>query len=128
MATEATLVKGTGWSNSPVVCLARIRGPSGSYLWSTDLSEVTWSVYDLDNDKAVAGSGTYASPGSVVFTELQTGAIWTIDDTGYNFKCTVAAANFPTAEHRYRIVFGFVTLTSGTFYQPFEYYVSDATG
>ena len=92
MTAEATLIKGTGWSDSPVVCLARIRGPSGTYLWATELSSVTWAVYDLDDDKAVKGSGTY-SPGSVVFTELQTGEIWTPDETGYNFKATVAAVN-----------------------------------
>ena len=127
MPTKATIVTTTVWAGNNLICLARILGDTGEYLLTTDLSSVTWQVLDLDNSKAVVGSGTF-SPGSVVYNTLQTDNIWTKDETGYNFKATVPGANFPLAERRYRVVFSFVTVSWGTFKQPFEAFTGDPTG
>jgi len=127
---EAAMILAGDWADSALVCLARIRAPGGDYLVAGDLASLTWAVYDLDNNKAVAGSGSGSlTPASAVYAALQTGADWTEDSTGYNFKATLGKSNFPKARRRYRIVFTFATtVAENSFKAVYENDTADATG
>lgn len=126
MPTSATVVTGRVWADDPATCLGRILSPAGDYLVQSDVTSATWTVYDLDDAKAVEGTGSL-TVSSVIFDTLQTDDIWTEDTTGYNFKSTISGTYLPDAGHNYRIVFAFVT-SSGTFHVPFEAYAADVTG
>lgn len=94
----------------------------GKWLKQADISTITCGVYDLDS--ATPGTAV-ATPSVVVATAIQDspvtdGAIWPLDATGWNFYHDLADTNFPTANHRYRVIYT-VTLTGGTvFWGDFE--------
>jgi len=109
---DATDIYGTAFKNGPVTLLARIVGQNGENVVQADLSAIRYTVYLLDdqnpdNRMAVAGhTGVLLTVAGVVFNALQTDALWTVDDTGYNF-CHVldvsAHPAFAVAGRRYLV-------------------------
>lgn len=83
--------------------MCRMLASDGSAAQQADVSSIAYSVYDRTGGSVVT-SGTL-TVSSVVFDTLQTGAPWTYDSTGYNFKTTLATTAFPTGGRLYRVEF-----------------------
>ena len=105
--TETTVFK-----NGTVTNLARLVGHNGVNLQQADFGSdssssgecnipARYSVYLLDRDApntrtAVAGHNNVAlNIADIIFDALQTDALWTLDDTGYNFRHTVDVCPSP---------------------------------
>jgi hypothetical protein len=127
MPTEAEVFGSAVWADGPAVCLARILGLDGAYIQQSDISSISYTVYDLDNSSAVVVSGTF-TVAATIYNTLQTGQIWTEDEMGYNFKATLPATCFPEGGRRYRVVFSFVTVSWGTISIPFQMFAADPLG
>lgn len=81
--------------------LARVLGPSGAPLTRAEISAIRYSLYLLDDRNPDART---AVPGHedvslavepVLLTSLETGAIWTRDAQGYNFRHTLGVSIDP---------------------------------
>lgn len=86
----------------------------GKWVKEADISTITCGVYDLDS--ATPGTAI-ATPTVTVATAIEdtpvtNGQIWAVDDTGWNFYHDLDGTNFPTANHKYRVIYT-VTMTGG---------------
>jgi len=103
--------------------LARIMARNGSGAvvtgegkWTTqaDFASITCKVFDRTTaDTEVTPAPTIVISSVIIDTPVTDGAIWTADDTGYNFAYDIAGTYFPTGGHIYRVEF-FATMTGGT--------------
>ena len=95
------------------VLLARVCASSGSTtpivgegypIVQANVSTITYSVFDMDNDNAAILSAQSLTVSAVIFDTLQdtAGYVWTADSLGYNFKHTLPITAFPTGGHTYR--------------------------
>lgn len=103
---------GTAFKNGTITSLARVVGADGSNITQSDISSGVYSIYLLDDQDAdgrtVVANHTAASLtiADVIFDTLQTDAIWTKDNEGYNFKHTIDISNdvaFAIAGRRYLV-------------------------
>lgn len=73
--------------------MARIRDVDGEYPAPADFSAITYKVVDLTASAArVVVAPTSLTPANVVYAALQTGAGWSVDETGYNFRMILPAS------------------------------------
>lgn len=126
----ATVVTGTGTgfamaasASADSVCvargdtpalLARIEGRDGndsSPIVQSDVSSIRYTVVDLDDGDRESVGGTLNKT-DVIFNTLQTGAIWTVDDVGFNFLHELPAEAIDQDDHRFVAEYT-VELTSG---------------
>ena len=104
--------------DSAFVVRARVQNVDQSaYLQRADLSTITRRVFDVDGNAVVTGhDGASETVASVISDTLQTtsdDAGWTMDDTGYNFKATVAHTALPTGnDNKYLLSFRFTDTNS----------------
>jgi len=117
-------IQGVVYKNKSVTLLARVEGETAGEavaITQSDLSAIKYSAYLLerdDPDERTAVSGhqdVVVVIASTIFDTLQTGSIWGIDATGYNFKHVLdVSANqvFAIAGRAYLIEFD-LTPTSG---------------
>lgn len=114
-------IRGTVFKNGSAVLLARIVGPDGDAVATSDLASIRYSVLAIDpidhnTLTPVNGHDDAALTVEDVFYDtLQTGGAWSIDETGYNFRHELEVATddaFPTAGTDYQIRYE-VTPVSG---------------
>lgn len=82
------------FKNGTSTNMARVVGADGANVTQSDITSGVYSIYLLDDQDAdsrtvVTGhdAGALASA-NIIFDTLQTDAVWTKDDTGYNFRHT----------------------------------------
>jgi len=118
---EAQDIHGTVFKNGSATFLARVVKADGSLVTQADLSAAKYSVsllddQDPDAQTAVPGHQQAAlSVSEVIYDTLQTGAIWTRDSIGYNFKHVLDVSGqqaFAIAGRSYRVLYE-LTPTSG---------------
>ena len=114
-------IQGDCWEDGGSTNLSRVYGAAGAAITQASLSTITYAVFDLQS----ATPDTSVDDGSVtistsVFDTLQTDGIWTKDDTGYNFKHTIAATVPSTANHVYRTEYLFTPVSGQPFWVVFE--------
>lgn len=107
----APITRAAMFEDSSSTFMCRMLASDGSAAQQADVTSIAYSVYDRTGG-AVVISGTL-TVSSVVFDTLQTGAPWTLDSTGYNFKATLAATAYPTGGRLYRVEFKW-TFADGT--------------
>ncbi len=90
------------WEDTGVSLMARVKVPTGNNMTIEDISSIDYSVYDQSAPTTAIKAGIL-NVSSVVFNSLQTDARWQEDNTGYNFRWDVPAANFPNGARRYRL-------------------------
>lgn len=103
-------------------CLARVMARNGSgdtvtgegnWLEQADVSSITCKVIDeTNNDTEITPAPTVTVASAIIDTPVTSGAIWTVDATGYNFIFDLAYTYFPTGGTTYLVEFYF-TLTGG---------------
>lgn len=86
----------------------------GNWLKIADVSTITCKVFDLRSatPSTPITTPTVTVATAVLDTPVTTNVLWTKDSTGYNFLHDLAASNFPTGEHWYRVEYK-VTLSGG---------------
>ena len=111
---------GTAFKNGSVTLLARVVGKDGQNILQADIASAKYSVYllddqDADSRTAITGHSDVAlSVADVVFNTLQNDALWTVDETGYNFRHVLDVSEhqaFTVAGRRFLVEF---ELTPGT--------------
>lgn len=110
MATAAD-IHGIVFKNGSATLMARVVGADAANITQLDIASGTYTIYLLDDQNvdtrtAVTGHTAVALViASVIFDTLQTDAIWTVDDTGYNFKhvIPIATVAFAIAGRAYLI-------------------------
>jgi len=92
--------------------LARIVDSDGDDVQQADVTAVKYSVFEIDpcrpdNLTVVAGHDNVSlSVSQVIYDTLQTGGLWTVDSTGYNFRHEInvsSAEAFPKAGAQYQV-------------------------
>ncbi len=105
-------IRGTVFKNGSAVLLARVVGPEGDPVATTDISSLNYSVLEIDPCDPdaltpVAGhDNVQLTVGDVFYDSLQTGGPWSVDATGYNFLHEVDVSGdeaFPVAGARYLV-------------------------
>jgi len=109
--TRCEVVRG-----STICCMARVVDTeSSAYITQANVSTVTYTITLLDedypddpnNDSAVSGHSAVAlTKTACVYDTLQTGAPWTKDSTGFNFKHVIDVSTNPAfaiAGRSYRV-------------------------
>ena len=119
MATAADTY-GTAFKNGSVTLLARVVGKDGADVVQADIASAKYSVYllddqDADSRSAITGhSNATLSVADVIFNTLQNDELWTVDETGYNFRHVLDVSEhqaFTVAGRRFLVEF---ELTPGT--------------
>ncbi len=109
---QASDILGTAYKNGSAILMARIVDSAGAYIQQSGVSQIEYSIFELDpcrpdNVVAVAGHDSVAlSVSSVIYDSLQTGGLWTVDATGYNFRHQINVSQneaFPKAGTQYQV-------------------------
>ncbi len=99
-----------GWKDGDATCLARVK-LDGSNLTQATTTTITRTVFlkALDSGAAreVVSAAALLVVASVVFDALQTDDRWDRDNTGYNFRDTVASTVFTLADRTYEVLYSF---------------------
>lgn len=101
MPTDAADIYCTVHKQATATFLARVLGPSGTPVTRAEVSSIRYSLYLLDDREPdlrtpVAGhTEVTLSADNVLETTLETGAIWTRDAVGYNFRHTLGVSAHP---------------------------------
>ncbi len=118
---DAADIYGTAFKNGSATLMARVVDFDGNAVVQADIASAQYTVYLLDDQDAdartaITGHTAVAlNVADVVFDTLQTDAVWTADQTGYNFRHTLdVSANqaFTIAGRRFLAEFN-LTPTAG---------------
>ena len=92
--------------------MARIVNTAGQNVQQAGVSAIKYSVYELDpcrpdNLTVVTGHDNVTlTISSVIYDTLQTGGLWTVDSTGFNFSHEINVSSdeaFPKAGAQYQV-------------------------
>lgn len=123
MPADAADIYCTVHKQGTATFLARVLGPSGAPVTRAEISSIGYSLYLLDDRDpdartAVTGHEQVAlTVDSVLLVSLETGAIWTRDAIGYNFRHTLGVSTqpaFATAGRRYLLEYRLTPATGQT--------------
>lgn len=118
---DASDIYGTAMKNGSITLLARIVGQEGENVVRADIAAIQYTVFLLDDQNpdsrtaATNHTDVTLAVASVIFDTLQTDPMWTIDETGYNFRHTLdvsAHQAFAIAGRRYLVEYQ-LTPTAG---------------
>lgn len=105
-------IYGTVFQGGAAILLARLVHADEDLVDATEIDSINYTIYEADpcqedDWKPVAGhEAVPLSAGSVLYSSLQTGAPWSVDSTGYNFRHDLSVASheaFPNAGRKYQI-------------------------
>ena len=112
--------RGEVYEDSAAVILARISDAAGATISQATVSAVNYEVWQKNGTAAVITT-TALTVNTVCYTALQTNAtMWTVDDTGYNFKHTLGTNILTTANTQYVIQYNFTMVSGDVFPVQFE--------
>lgn len=105
---------GTIFESSSARFLGRIVDTNGDYIVQSDINTINIYIYDASDDTLI---DTYlVDKAQVIFDTLQTGGVWTIDSTGYNFSHLILDTSNLLAKNNYKIQYKFVLNDSSIFW------------
>jgi len=111
---DAVDIYGTAMKNGSATLLARVVGDDAQPLVQADVASAKYNVYllddrDADGRTAITGHTDVAlSVGGLIFDSLQTDALWSVDETGYNFRHVLDVSTsqaFTVAGRRFLVEF-----------------------
>lgn len=121
----ALVTKAVVHEDTSVTLLARVMVDASNTLTpavQADFSAIAYQVYNAGTQVTTSTSLTIAS---VIYNTLQTGTIWGVDDTGFNFKATIAAGSFPAGNQVYTVEVKFTLAGGNVFFGVAEVHTSD---
>ncbi|MDO4557475.1 MAG: hypothetical protein Q4C47_00720 [Planctomycetia bacterium] len=113
-------IYGTVFRGETATFLARVTNESGVPLTQSDIRSIRYTVYSIDEQRpghevVVSGHMDITVPIITSISDtLQTGEIWTVDNTGYNFRHTPSDSEseiFPVSNHTYLVEYQIVPTT-----------------
>lgn len=113
---QAKDIYGTVFKNGSAILLARIVDATGQPIDQAAISSIEYTIYELDpcrpDDLTVVDGhdGVALTVADVVYNQLQTDGLWTVDEDGYNFRHEVDVAQneaFPKAGSQYQVRYEF---------------------
>ena len=116
----AAIEKAVVWEGSTPVLMARVVGSNNIAIKQADLNNVDYRVDEAGTQIVDTTALTIAD---VIFDTLQTttsDAAWTRDNTGYNFRHQLAAADLPDGDTTYLVQFRFKDAANLPSYVVFE--------
>ena len=115
------IVQAVIWEDSDATCIGRLhfQGVVTSFT-QANIASISRAIFDTKSATPATALATDACVvADVVFDTLQTDGRWSEDETGYNFRDTIAASNFATATV-YRVEYYFTTTGGSKFMAVFE--------
>jgi hypothetical protein len=109
---QAKDIYGTAFKNGSAILMARIVDAAGANVQQAGIAAIEYSVFELDpcrpDDLAIVSGhdGVALTVANVIYNSLQTGGLWTLDATGYNFRHDIDVTSseaFPKAGVEYQI-------------------------
>jgi hypothetical protein len=103
---------GTVFVNGTAAMIARVLGGDAQPIKQADVETIKYSIFLLDDgdptarDAVEGHSAATLDAAAVVFDVLQTDAVWTVDQTGFNFLHTIDVtehAAFAQAQKHYLV-------------------------
>lgn len=118
---SAITIIGECHEGQPPANMAYVTDTDGTPLTQSDVSSISYQVTERDTGVVVL-SATSLTVSAVIFNELQTPAIWTVDETGYNFRHDAPGTTVPQGGRWYRFEYTLTLSGGGTRLIPFEIY------
>lgn len=119
--------------NQSLLTVARVLAPDGTVLTPTNVSALTYTIYDRDAELPATPikSETSLTVSDVMQTALTVDGYWPYDSTGYNFKDTrvngdVSGSFTQRGGHTYEIVYKLTTTSWGVLYVTSVFMVTSA--
>jgi len=113
--------RSVGWEDADASFMGRVT-MNGANITQSDVTTINRKIFDLDGaTPETAIDDTAVAVSSVVFDTLQTDGRWTKDGTGYNFRNSIAGAEFPNPDRHYLIEFKFTGNGGEIFFVVYEY-------
>jgi hypothetical protein len=109
---EAIDIHGSAFKNGSVTLLARIVSLAGANIVRSNINTIKYTVFLLDDQNADSRTSVDGhteatlTVANVIFDSLQTDAIWTVDEIGYNFRHVLDVSThqaFTVAGRRYLV-------------------------
>ena len=97
--------------------MLRVETHDGDIAVRTDLSSISYEVFDTSSTGTAVTSGTL-TVSSVMEDSLQTDSRWTPDATGYNFAWSYPVAVVPSGDKTYQVEFVFTPVSGDPFRYP----------
>lgn len=111
----ANIIYDTAFEDTGQIMLGRIRGSDAAYVTQASLTSITCAVVDITTGSEVSVITPSIVIATVIFDTLQTGSLWTVDSTGYNFKHAMPATAFPDASHVYKVTYTATPVSGAVF-------------
>jgi hypothetical protein len=110
METKTEPIHGSALANGSAVLMARISNREGRPVEPRDIEAVEYTIAEaLVSGELIAVEGHTRTPliaSNVLSQSLQTGGLWTVDETGYNFRHEIDVSEnpaFPKAGAQYEV-------------------------
>jgi hypothetical protein len=122
MRLQTNLHRATA-ENGVLIVLARIVDSTGKAVRAVDLLRIEYSIYEVDpcwpNFRTVVAGhqAVELDIGEIMLDSMQVGQLWTVDETGYNFRHEIFASghcDFPKAGMEYEIRYRFASTVGET--------------
>lgn len=114
----AAIKRGRVFEDGGACFMARVAGNDGEYITQVSISSIDCTIKNARTQAAVSTPSVVVADS--VFDTLQTDSRWSEDSTGYNFRHTVPAATFTTADTIYRVEYRFTPAVGEVFWVVFE--------
>lgn len=104
---KPTIHKFTFWEGSPPLLMSR-EEKAGANIAQADISSISYAIFSVVGSTVTSVATGTLTVANVVYDALQTGAPWTEDTTGYNFRWDVAASVYTFVggvKYRFQVVF-----------------------
>lgn len=111
---EPTITAAVVWEDTNAIFLARVLNWAGAAITQASTTSISRTITNLTTG-VVTQTATALTIATAVYDTYQTGAIWTVDSTGYNFYDAIGAALFLTAGNVYRVEYLVTPASGGVF-------------
>ena len=109
---DAAEIYGIVFQKASATLLARVLGADGNPITPSQITAARYSVALVDDEdptllSPIPGHWEVAlTPSTIIFATVQKDALWSVDETGYNFRHILDVTHapaFPEAQRTYRV-------------------------
>ena len=126
------VAKAVVWEDTTVTLLGRVVVDASHTLQAAVQSDFSTIAYVVWSDGAVVTASTSLTVSSVIYNSYQGvngrtlgNSIWSVDDTGFNFKTKIASTSFPTGSKTYVVEVTYTLASGDVFHGGYEVVTRD---